>query len=169
MPELTELPEAILRETGFDAGPYGSLTVTEMRATLARGGQTNRLVESVAEVVIPEVRLTELANRLGRDLEDYVEPETHRIGTGLISLMGGALDQAEPTVAEFTPTLIDATFALGSERAVRILRGWIAGEPYRFRMMMLLTGVRCAQPLALGEGVRVMQLPTSSDVRMTLR
>ena len=134
-----------------------------MRTVLTRGGQTRRLVESVARAVIPEARLTELAERLGRELEDYVEPGRERIGTGLISLMGGALDQAEPTVTEFARTLVDAASTLGSERAVRILRGWIGGEPYRFRMMMLLTGVRCAEPLALEEGVRVMQLPTSSD------
>ena len=163
MPELTELLEATLRETRFDAGPYGSLNASEMRALLARGGQTGRLVESVATAVIPEARLTELAERLGRELEDYVEPGKQRIGTGLIALTGGALEQAEPTVPEFARTLVDAASALGSERAVRILRGWIAGEPYRFRMMMLLTGVRCAQPLVLEEGVRVMQLPTSSD------
>lgn len=163
MPELTELLEATLREIRFDAGPYGSLNASEMRALLARGGQTGRLVESVARAAIPEARVSELAERLGRELEDYVEPGKQRIGTGLIALTGGALDQAEPTVPEFARTLVDAASVLGSERAVRILRGWIGGEPYRFRMMMLLTGVRCPHTLALEEGVRVMQLPTSSD------
>ena len=163
MAELIELVDAALQETCFEAGSYGSLNISEIRAVRALGGQTRRFVESVAKAVIPEARLAEIADQLARDLEDYLEPETQRIGTGLISLMGGPLDQAEPTVTEFARTLVDAASVLGSERAIRVLRGWIAGEPYRFRMIMVLTGVRCLQPLALEEGVRVMQLPTTSD------
>ena len=163
MRELTELLEATLRETRFDAGPYGSFTGLEMRAIQTQGNRSRQLIAGNAKAVIPEARLAQLAERLADELQDYVESESQRVGTGLISLMGGALDQAEPTITEFARTLVDAASILGPVRAVEILQGWTAGEPYRFRMNMILTGVRCDRPLVLEEGVRVMQLPRSSD------
>ena len=111
--------------------------------------------------------LAALVERLGCELQAYVEPETQRIGTGLVGLMGGVLDSAEPTLTEFARTFVKAAAILGSARAVQILRGWVAGEGYRYRIKVLLTGLRCDQPLSLEEGVQVTRLPTggySSDL-----
>lgn len=160
MPRLTDLVNQILGKTRFDAKPYGgtytAAHIRSLHASCDPPGQ--RLVRS-ARAVIPEALLAVLVERLSRELQAYIEPETQRIGTGLIALTGGRLDWAEPTVTEFARTLVRAAAILGSARAVEILRGWLAGEPYRYRTKVLLAGVRCEKPLALEEGVRVTQLP----------
>lgn len=163
MQELTDLLDEILRETQFDAERYGTHTADQIRSFHIRGDQTGRYIVSAARVVVPEALLAVLVERLGRELQTYIEPETQRIGTGLVGLMGGALDSAEPEVTDFARILVRAAAILGSARAVQILHGWIAGEPYHYRMMVLLTGVRCEQPLALEEGVRITQLPTDGS------
>lgn len=160
MPQLTDLVDQILRGTRFDAKPYGgTYTAAQMRSLhTSRDPTGQRLVRS-ARAVIPETLLGVLVKRLGRELQAYIEPETQRIGTGLVALMGGWQDLAEPTVTEFARTLVRAAAILGSARAVEILCGWLADEPYRYRTKVLLAGVRCEKPLALEEGVRVTQLP----------
>ena len=157
MQELTDLLDEILRETQFDAGRYGTHTASQMRSFHIRGDQTGYLVNA-ARVVVPKALLAVLVERLDRELQAYIEPETQRIGTGLVGLMGGPMDSAEPEVTVFARTLVRAAAILGSARAVQILHGWITGEPYHYRMMVLLTGVRCEQPLLLDEGVRITQL-----------
>ncbi len=160
MPRLTDLGDQILRGTRFDAEPYGgTYTAAQMRSLNASGDPTGQRLVRSARAVIPEALLAVLVERLDRELQAYIEPETQRVGTGLVALMGGAQDLAEPTVTEFARTLVRASAVLGSARAVGILRGWIAGEPYRYRIKVLLAGVRCEKPLALEEGVQITQLP----------
>ncbi len=163
MLELTDLLDKILHETRFDVKPYGTCTAARFHSFHTRGDPTGQYMVNTAKVVVPDALLAGLVERLDPELQAYIEPDTQRIGTGLVSLMGGALDSAEPKVTDFARTLVRAAAMLGSARAVRILRGWIAGEPYHYRMMVLLTGVRCEQPLALEEGVRVTQLPTAGS------
>ncbi len=164
MPRLTDLVDQILRETRFDARRYGTYTAAQMRSLHAPRDPTGQRLVRSAKAVIPEARLAVLVERLGRELQAYIDPETQRIGTGLIALMGGRLDLAEPTVTEFARTLVRAAAILGSARAVEILRGWLDEKPYRYRIKVLLAGVRCEKPLALEEGVRVTQLPEGGYV-----
>ena len=168
MPQLTNLVDQILRGTRFDAKPYGgTYTAAQMRSLHAPRDPTGQRLVRSARAVIPEALLSVLVERLGRELQAYIEPETQRIGTGLIALMGGRLDLAEPTVTEFARTLVRAAAIVGSARAVEILRGWLDEEPYRYRTKVLLAGVRCEKPLVLEEGVRVTQLPkggTAADL-----
>lgn len=160
--ELTDLLALALSDSSFDVGNHGTLTSHQMRLAYERGDDFGLHLAHSANIVVPEARLSVLVDALGKELDAFIEPESQRLGTGLVSLMGGALDSAEPTVAEFAGMLVRAGLILGSRRAIEILSGWINGEPYRYRMMMLLTGVGCDQPLSLEEGVRVTQLPTNS-------
>jgi len=130
-----------------------------MRSLYTQRDLTGEYTVRTARVIVPDALLSVLVERLDRELQAHIEPETRRIGTGLVALMGGALDSAEPTVTDFARTFLRAAAFLGSARAVEILRGWLVGEPYRYRMKLLLVGVRCEKPLALEEGVRVTQLP----------
>ena len=159
VPRLTDVLDGILREARFDAGPNGVHAATAMLGAHTGGDQVREYIASTARLVVPNPLLVELVESLEPELRAYIEPESRRIGTGLIALMGGALDSAEPTVDEFAQILIKAAALLGSTRAVEILRGWITGEPYRYRMKVLLTGIQCDQPLALEEGLWLEQLP----------
>ena len=162
MAQLTDLVDGILRATRFDAGSYGRLTAAQMRS-LDTPGRSDQTVHAGAHCKRHRAgdRTAVLVKELGRELQAFMEPETQRIGTGLVDLMGGARDRAEPTVTEFARTFVRAAAIIGSARAVEILRGWVAGEPYRYCMKILLTGVQCEQPLALEQGVRVKPLPTA--------
>ncbi len=160
MRELTDLLAAALSESSFGAGTHGMLNADQMRQVHSRGDLGSFLVYSVS-LVVPQAHLETLVNALHAELGAFIEPDTQRLGTGLVSLMGGALEYAEPTVDEFARTLVRAGLILGPQRTVEILRGWVNDEPYRYRRMMLLTGVQCEEPLSLEEGVRIMQLPTN--------
>lgn len=167
MPRLTDLVEKILLGARFHTGLYGTLSASQVRALNVQSDQTGRYMTHAEMTVGSGAPLAALVERLGCELQAYVEPETQRIGTGLVGLMGGVLDLAEPTLTEFARTFVKAAAILGSARAVQILRGWVAGEDYRYRIKVLLTGLRCDQPLSLEEGVQVTQLPTggySSDL-----
>ena len=168
MQELTGLLDEILCEARFDAGRYGVHSASQVRSFHVRGDRAGRHIMSVAimnvaRLIVPEPLLAVLVKRLYRELQAYIDPETQRIGTGLVRLMGGALDSAEPEVTDFARILVRAAAILGSARAAQILLDWIAGEPYRYRMVILLTGVRCEQSLAIEEGVQITQLPTAGS------
>ena len=163
MPELTHLLDRVLEGARFTLAPYSTLSAPQLRSLY----QTSQHMTGGARLASPGPDLTMLVHELDRELDAYIQRETGRIGTGLVSLMGGVLDHAEPRIPDFARTLVRAAALLGPARAVEMLRGWIAGEPYRYRMVILLTGVSCDEPLALAEGVRVEPLPTSSDALAT--
>ena len=158
-PALTDLLDGILRETRFDAGPNGIHAASRMGGAHTGRDQVREYIANTAKLVVPNPLLAELVESLELELQAYIEPESRRIGTGLVALMGGMLDSAEPKVDDFARSLIKAAALLGPPRAVQILRGWIAGEPYHYRMKVLLSGIQCDQPLALEEGIRLEQLP----------
>ncbi len=152
--------DELLRETQFDAGPNGMYAAPRMRGAHTGRDEVRYSIAHTSRLRVPPPRLAALVESLEPELQPFIEPESGRIGTGLIALMGGAVHFAEPEVTDFARTLIKAAALLGSEASVRILRGWIAGEPYHFRIKLLLTGVQCDQPLALeAEGIQVEQLP----------
>ena len=159
VPELTDVLYGILREARFDAGPNGIHAATAMLGAHTGRDQVREYIAYISRQVVPNPLLVELVESLEPELQAFIEPESRRIGTGLVALMGGALDSAEPVVDDFAQALIKAAALLGPARAVEILRSWIAGEPYHYRMKILLTGIQCDQPLALEEGIRVEQLP----------
>ena len=162
MMDLTSVLHDALQRTRFEAPPYGPFNTHDAsRLYAARTDLAHYLVRHMTPVV-PEAALAAVVSRLEQDLKDYIEPASRRIGTGLIQLMGGALHDAEPTVTDFARTLLVAASRIGAPRAAAVLQSWIDGEPYRYRMVMLLTGVRSDEPLSLEEGVSVARLPESS-------
>ncbi|MYB60260.1 MAG: hypothetical protein F4X69_02645 [Gemmatimonadetes bacterium] len=159
MRDLTGLLDDILLETRFEVIPYGTYTADQFRRFHIKGDLAGQYIVDTAKTCVPDALCARLVEKLALELQAFINPETQRIGTGLVSLMGGALDSAEPTITEFSRNLVRAAAMLGSAHAVQILQDWIAGEPYHFRMKVLLTGVQCDQPLALAEGMYVEQLP----------
>lgn len=75
---------------------------------------TRQRVATFAKAMIPEPRFTDLTEQLCRELEEYIEPETQRIGTGLIAPMGG-----NPTLAG--PTVTDQLGPVRARRTARIV------------------------------------------------
>ena len=157
--EIIKSLDAVVKQTTFDIRNSGTFTSAQLRAIYERDKLHGSQSATFATPNIPEGPLIELAERLRPLLQKYIDPETDRIGNGLVDLMGG---QPQPTVAEFARILARATSVLGSKRVVQLLFGWIQGEPLHYKATNLLSGVIIDQSLALTEGIRITSLPNSS-------
>lgn len=111
----------------------------------------------------PADAMTQVESTLRPFLANHVEPETDRVGNGLVLLLGGFGEYDIPKVRKFGEFLVDGAVKLGATRVVDLLLGWIAGEPLRYRWCALLDGVTLAGPLGLDEGVRLETLPPGSE------
>ena len=159
MEEIIKSLDAVVKQTTFDIRNSGTFTSAQLRAIYERDKLHGSQSATFATPNIPEGPLMELAERLRPLLHKYIDPESNRIGNGLVDLMGG---QPQPTIAEFARILVRAAAILGSRRVTQLLYGWIQGEPLHYWANNLLSGVTIAQSLALSEGIRITSLPNSS-------
>ena len=93
-------------------------------------------------------------------LDKFIDNNSDRIGNGLAVLVGGDL---KPTISEYVRMLIRASAALGGERTADLLIGWTQGDSLRFREITTLNGISIDKSLMLNEGLRIYQLPHSSN------
>ncbi len=159
MGEMIELLATIVRETRFEDKNIGIFTPAVLRKIL-RSDKLRGNISSArwAEPKVPEHLLTEFTDQLRQLLSDYLEPETGRIGNGLVDLMGGS---PSLEIGAFAKNLIRGAATLGPERVVKLLFGWIEGEPFHYKAKALLLGVNIDQPLELEEGIHLSALPNS--------
>ena len=160
MQNLIRTIQLVLHHTTFDAGrsrTYSLASLRELhRYDKAHGGSSADL----AKAVVAERLLEMLAENLRPLLQDYIQPDSDRLGTGLVRLMGG---RPQPTVPEFAQIVVRAAATLGSERATQLLLSWIEGKPLRYQSKALLSGATVDQPLSLKEGIQVTKLPLSTN------
>ena len=159
MQEIIELLDSVVRRTTFDARRLGTFSSDRLRAIYQHDKLHGGLTAKSATPKVPENLLAELTDRLLPLLVEYTNPESDRIGNGLVDLMGGS---PQPKIAEFARILVRAAAILGAKRVAQMLFGWIAGEPLHYRTKMLLTGVAIDDQLALEEGICITPLPKSS-------
>ena len=160
MREMIELLAAIVQETKFKDRNIGTFTPANLR-NIRRSDRLRGSISSArwAEPQVPEHLFTQFTEQLRQLLSDYLEPETGRIGNGLVDLMGGS---PNPEIGAFAKNLIRGAATLGPERVVKLLFGWIEGEPFHYKAKALLLGVNIDQPLGLEEGIHLSPLPNSS-------
>ena len=150
----------VVQETKFEDKSMGTFTSADLR-NIWRSDKLRGNISSAryAEPKVPEHLLTEFAKQIRQLLSDYLEPETDRIGNGLVDLMGGS---PIPKITDFAKSLIRGAAILGPERVVKLLFGWIEGEPFNYKAKALLRGVNIDQSLGLEEGIDISSLPKSS-------
>lgn len=160
MRETIKLLTTIVQKTKFEDKNMGTFTSAGLR-NIWRSDKLRGNISSAryAEPRVPEHLLTEFTNQLRQLLSDCLELETDRIGNGLVNLMGGS---PSPEIGVFAKSLIRGAAILGPERVVKLLFGWIEGEPFHYKAKALLRGVTIDQPLGLDEGIHISSLPKSS-------
>ena len=158
--ELTRLLGTVSHQIMYDAGRYGKFTRDQLRAISRRDKQTGGMTAASARPVIPEELLDHIVPVFRNLLHDFINYKTGRIGNGLVNLAGGVL---EPDLKDYLHILIRASAVLGGPRVAELLLGWVRGERIKYQTISLLNGVTIDKPLALEEGLRLYQLPQSSN------
>lgn len=163
MNEIIQLIAEMLPTVKFNTDRFGTFTDSQIRQGYIRKDQVSLAIVHRAIPEIPEDTLNMLVSRFKQELGVFIEPETQRIGTGLAQLMSGVLNDAELTIDTFVRMFIRAAAILGPVRVVQILYDWIAGKPYHYDMKIVLTGIKCDEPLMLKSGIKISTLPNTGD------
>jgi len=148
---------AVLRAT-FDLKRFGSVSGQQLGQMYRTYRGDNRLYLRLAELRLDEDLLRVLTKSLRCLLSDYIEND--RIGNGLVNFLGGI---TEPSVLDYTRDLVRVAAILGPERLGQLLYGWAKGEPIRYGVSAVLSGLSVDEPLVMGRGIRLSKLPESSD------
>ena len=158
--ELAGLLETVSLQIAYDAGRSGKFTRDQLKEVSRRDKQTGGMIAAVAQAVIPEEQLDHMMPVFRNLLQDFINRETGRIGNGLVNLAGGI---PEPDLSDYVSILIRASAVLGGQRVAELLFGWIRGEWIKYKTISLLNGATIDESLALEEGLRLYQLPRSSN------
>lgn len=158
--EIAGLLETVSHQVMYDAGRLGKFTRNQLREISKRDKLNGGMVAAAARAKIPDTVLDYAMPVFRNLLRGFIDSETDRIGNGLVNLAGG---MPEPIFKDYVPILIRASAVLGGERVAELLIGWVHGERIRYKTISLLNGVTIDKPLVLEEGLRLYQLPLSSD------
>ena len=158
--EIARLLETVSHKTIYDAGRSGKFTRDQLREISRRDKLTGGMVAAGARALIPDTLLDHIMPVFRNRLRDFVDSETDRIGNGLVNLAGGI---PEPTLQDYLLILVRASAVLGGERVAELLIGWIHRERIKYKIIILLNGVTIDESLVLEEGLRLYQLPLSSN------
>ena len=158
--ELARLLDTVSQQAIYDAGRSGKFTRDRLREVSGRDKQTGGMTAAGTRAVIPDELLDHITPVFLNLLRDFVNRETGRIGNGLVNLVGGT---PEPNLKDYLPILIRASAVLGGQRVAELLLGWIRGERIKYQTISLLNGVSIDKLLVLEEGLRLYQLPLSSN------
>ena len=158
MKEIVHVLEATLQQTKFVAGRSTTYSLEQLRALYRRDKKHGDVSAAWAIAEVPSEALGPLVEKLRVLLKDYLEPETDRIGNGLVGLLGG---RPNPTVPDFSRILLRAAATLGTVRTTELLLEWIEGKPLRYHTKALLSRATVEQPLELKEGIIIAPAPHS--------
>ena len=123
---------------------------------------------------VPAHLLADIQTYLHKLLSDYINDNTHQFGHSFPAFgceanrvnfkSDGSTEQIRiSTVENFALGLIKSAAILGANRVTDLLRGWVAGNPFRYHTYDVLYGISTNHELELSNGIRVTPLPLSSD------
>ena len=196
MQPLKELLESAVGQATFDAGRVekneGGLVISyasrpqelvtpkrlsQMIATKGWHSDEFRRASS-ARLIISDEAFSELECHVRSLLQDYVEPETDRIGktfpigeseesySGYSRIRDDGILNIHTwssPVSDFTRALVKGAAVVGPEVVVRQLQGWLEGdEPVKYRTATILNGVAFTGALAPLKGIHTESLPLSA-------
>ena len=136
-------------------------------------GRQEQVVRSSVSVIAPETLISELVDALRQFLNDFVDPETDRIGhafpTG-VNNSGRSATRADGLVdkectsplPDFARALVQAAAIMGIERATQLLTGWKRGEPIRLHLSTVLNNLFLDAPVSPRDDIRVVPLPLTT-------
>ena len=161
----------------YDARPGEVVSIGQLKEVFEQGAReygADKVAQS-AQLVCNEEPISELINLLRDKLESYINPKTERIGHAFppFSGSGGAghvLSQEDgllmiswvTPLESFAMALVKGSALVGPEYIASLVSGWAEGEPIRYRTCAILNGIGIDGPLALGNGVMAIVLPSST-------
>lgn len=157
---MIDLFESAVQCTTFDAGRLGSFSPEKLLAVYHYEKAHGGLSAAAARANVPPDILQALVQSLRSVLDGFIEPESDRLGYGLVNLMGGL---PQPKVTDFARILVRAAATLGAHRVVKLLFEWANGGRLRYRTRALLAGVSVGNRIALEDGLEITRLPTSGN------
>ena len=159
MQNLIKLFNHILENSTFSEQKRGTITLREFRILRARDKELGGVTSFLYDPNVPEDLLELLVRELKQVMHKFINPQNNRIGNGMVNIMGG---QRTPTIGEFGRDLVGAAAVLGPERVLTLVFSWIEGEPIRYNIKAMLTGLSIKKSILLVEGVSISELPKSS-------
>ena len=160
MQHLEKLLTEIIESVTFTDGKKGEINSSQFRAVRARDIEQGGMTFSMFSPEIPQNLLALLIQELEQDLHTYINLKDKRIGNGMVNIMGGHLT---PSIEKFSGDVVRAAAILGPKRVVALIFGWINGEPLRYKMNAVLTGLSIEYPMTLEEeGISITKLPLSA-------
>ena len=200
MQELGEVLAFVLSQTKFDCGReeetrYGPIRrsyASRPEETISAEGLCRIIVEGTwdapalnkaraARVVCPTEAIAKLEDHLRMLFEDYVHPDTDRIGhafpmlgmngTGHSRIRSNRLkaESASSPISDFARGLLRGAAIIGLDGTLELVRGWMQSKPIRYRTSAIINGVYLNESLAPANGVHVGTLPwTTSELDANL-
>ena len=190
MANLHELLDSILTNVRFDLGRDTTHDGRPSRAYASRpdevvtAGELSRMAQRGsldlqnalrAHLISADELVAEIRDYLSVFLEDYVDPETDKIGYAFPSIgqsfgEGSVVAQANGLVCETSATALDdfakavirGSALVGSEKLEELLTGWKHGEPIRYRDCAILNGITINESFTPIHGARIEVLPRST-------
>ena len=191
MGSLQDLLDSILPNVHFDLGRdhthdgqpsrlYASRTdevvsLDTLRGMVALSGSDLQNAKN-ALLICPEEYINKTRDFLSIFVEDYVDPDTNRIGYSFPSLKSGFSDglsvylgdgvvceSSTTALDNFAKALIQASALAGSGKVETLLTGWKAGEPVRYHICAILNGITIDASFPPIDGAKVEALPFSTD------
>ena len=191
---LNELIASILEQTTFDMGRteithdlriithYSSrqeeiISPVQLREIYERNRWSDEEDDSArrAHLIVPEQLMSQLADQLRLFLEEYINPETDRIGhavpingtttSGRSSVRKDRSLHTEyvSSVDDFAKGIIKGAAVLGVERIAHLLSQWRLGEPLAYRRSTIVNGLTVNEPFSPREDIHIEPLPLSTD------
>ena len=194
MQNLRDVLALALSRTKFDCGrweetlygpfrrnyasrPDETISAEELRRIVAEGTWDAPLVNKAraARVICPGEAIAKLEDHLRLLLEDYVNPDTDRIGHAFPKLGRDGSEHsrirsnrlkavsASSPVSDFARGLLRGAAIIGIDRTLELVRGWTQSQPIRYRTSAVLNGITLQESLAPANGVNVSTLPWSTS------
>ena len=151
---------------------FPSLKAPQFRESFLR--EWVRYVKLHAQVSVPNEVITNLVDILRKELEDFIHPETDKIGTvfpvgesdccnGEIREDGLKDEQYQSLVRGFACSLVRVAAIIGINETVNLLYGWRQGEPVELKVCTVLSGLHLPEPLSPSSGFQITPLPLSTS------
>ncbi len=193
MDELAELLGAAVDATTFDLGrrrtvngqtttsfasrPEEVISSEQFRDLHRRYSWQDEEFASAAgaRVVVPDERLSHLSTYVRRELAEFVDPSTDRIGH---AFSVGSEAQSRMTshangvksfewasrVETFARALVRGATVLGSESVASLVSEWACGQPVEYQTRSILNDAGIlSEPLNPVAGIRIESLPLATD------
>ena len=189
MESLKALLTAIVDEAAFDLNrpeisPDGSyrpptsqrISAEQLREIYFR--EEEQAVEKRGKLHAPENLMSQWVDSLRGVLEEFIDPETDKIGLGFPTQGGnctrttiradGFTDKDfESSLQGFAEALVQAAAIIGVGKTVQLLAEWKRSEPIRFQMCTVLNGLSISAPVSPRDDIRVVPVGLDYDPAST--